>query len=230
ARGEPENWIKALKNAVEADRLSDHRFWANAFRLLMHAAAYWLLDTLRRWFVQMVGDAACVERAKTNGQSLTKSNAETGVRFHRNTHWTTPGLKKPMISTYTYTNMTLAHSAASFSFTCILTSSSSLGAYLLACIVFSITLTSSNSVWHCYSCSSSTPSLITMQRCLINHRSHQYGRAVRSTLHGQPAEPLRSVVLEVSLDSHFIDVGHPKLAAPPVCHRYTDNLRTVSRA
>src|ERR671938_404582 len=60
--------------------------------------------------------------------------------------WMTPGLKKPMISTYTYTNMTLAHSAASFSFTCILTSSSSLGAYLLACIVFSITLTSSNSV------------------------------------------------------------------------------------
>ena len=40
-RGQPENWLKDLKNAVEADRLSDHRFWANAFRLLMHAAAYW---------------------------------------------------------------------------------------------------------------------------------------------------------------------------------------------
>jgi hypothetical protein len=50
-RGEPENWIKDLKNALEADRLSDHRFWANAFRLLLHAAAYWLLDTLRRWLV-----------------------------------------------------------------------------------------------------------------------------------------------------------------------------------
>ncbi len=24
-------------------------FWANQFRLLLHAAAYWLLDTLRRW-------------------------------------------------------------------------------------------------------------------------------------------------------------------------------------
>jgi hypothetical protein len=48
-RGEPENWIKDLKNALQADRLSDHRFWANAFRLLLHAAAYWLLDTLRRW-------------------------------------------------------------------------------------------------------------------------------------------------------------------------------------
>ncbi len=51
-RGEPENWIKDLKRGLAADRLSDHRFWANAFRLLLHAAAYWLLDTLRRWLVQ----------------------------------------------------------------------------------------------------------------------------------------------------------------------------------
>lgn len=50
-RGEPENWVKDLKNALRADRLSDHRFWANAFRLLLHAAAYWLLDTLRRWLI-----------------------------------------------------------------------------------------------------------------------------------------------------------------------------------
>lgn len=48
-RGQPENWLKDLKNALQADRLSDHRFWANAFRLLLHAAAYWLCDTLRRW-------------------------------------------------------------------------------------------------------------------------------------------------------------------------------------
>src|SRR5205823_8928443 len=52
-RGEPENWIKDLKNALGADRLSDHRFWANAFRLLLHAAAYWLLDTLRRWLAAL---------------------------------------------------------------------------------------------------------------------------------------------------------------------------------
>ena len=32
-----------------ADRLSCHRFWANQVRLLLHAAAYWLLDPLRRW-------------------------------------------------------------------------------------------------------------------------------------------------------------------------------------
>ena len=51
-RGEPEGWIKDLKNACQADRLSCHAFWANQFRLLLHAAAYWLLDTLRRWLVQ----------------------------------------------------------------------------------------------------------------------------------------------------------------------------------
>jgi hypothetical protein len=51
--GGPELWIKDLKGACFADRLSDHRFWANQFRLLLHAAAYWLLDTIRRWLAQM---------------------------------------------------------------------------------------------------------------------------------------------------------------------------------
>lgn len=52
-RGEPELWIKDLKDACFADRLSCHRFWANQFRLLLHAAAYWLLDTLRRLLLQV---------------------------------------------------------------------------------------------------------------------------------------------------------------------------------
>lgn len=50
-RGEPEGWIKDFKRACKGDRLSDHRFVANQFRLVLHAAAYWLLDTLRRWLV-----------------------------------------------------------------------------------------------------------------------------------------------------------------------------------
>jgi hypothetical protein len=53
ARGEAENAIKDLKIACFADRLSDHRFLANQFRLLLHAAAYWLLDTLRCWLHSM---------------------------------------------------------------------------------------------------------------------------------------------------------------------------------
>jgi hypothetical protein len=50
-RGQSENFIKDDTNALLADRLSDHRFWANQFRLLLHAGTYWLLDTLRRWLV-----------------------------------------------------------------------------------------------------------------------------------------------------------------------------------
>lgn len=48
-RGDAENRIKDFKRACQADRLSCHRFLANQLRLLLHAAAYWLLDTLRRW-------------------------------------------------------------------------------------------------------------------------------------------------------------------------------------
>jgi len=51
ARGETENWIKDLKLACFADRLSCHRFLANQVRLLLHAGAYTLLDTIRRWLV-----------------------------------------------------------------------------------------------------------------------------------------------------------------------------------
>jgi hypothetical protein len=69
ARGEPENWVKDLKNALQADRLSDHRFWANAFRLLLHAAAYWLLYTLRRW---LAGTAAAAYQFDTLRLQLLK--------------------------------------------------------------------------------------------------------------------------------------------------------------
>jgi hypothetical protein len=51
-RGTSEQWIADCKLACQADRLSDHRFWANQFRLLLHATAYCLLDTLRRWLLR----------------------------------------------------------------------------------------------------------------------------------------------------------------------------------
>jgi len=46
-RGQAENFIKDLKNAIGADRLSCHRFLANAFRLFLHAVAYRLMHALR---------------------------------------------------------------------------------------------------------------------------------------------------------------------------------------
>jgi hypothetical protein len=48
ARGESENRNKELKRGLCADRLSDHRFLANFFRLYLHAAALNLLVRLRR--------------------------------------------------------------------------------------------------------------------------------------------------------------------------------------
>jgi hypothetical protein len=51
--GGPELWIKDLKQGCFADRLSDHTFCANQFRLLLHVAVYWLLTTLRRWLMRL---------------------------------------------------------------------------------------------------------------------------------------------------------------------------------
>jgi len=46
-RGESENRNKELKHGLEADRLSDHRYFANLFRLYLHIAAYHLLVAMR---------------------------------------------------------------------------------------------------------------------------------------------------------------------------------------
>ena len=51
-RGESENRNKELKCGLQADRLSDHRYLANLFRLYLHAAALNLLVQLR----QMIAD------------------------------------------------------------------------------------------------------------------------------------------------------------------------------
>jgi hypothetical protein len=47
-RGESENRNKELKVGLESDRLSDHRYFANLFRLYLHTAAYHLLVRMRR--------------------------------------------------------------------------------------------------------------------------------------------------------------------------------------
>lgn len=46
-RGECENRIEEFKNGFHADRLSCHRFLANAFRLLLHGCAYNLVNLFR---------------------------------------------------------------------------------------------------------------------------------------------------------------------------------------
>ena len=56
-RGESENRNKELKCGLQADRLSDHRYLANLFRLYLHAAALNLLVQLR----QMIADPPSAE-------------------------------------------------------------------------------------------------------------------------------------------------------------------------
>jgi hypothetical protein len=79
-RGQSENFIKDFKNALAADRLSDHRFWANQFRLLLHAAAYWLLDTLRRWL-------ATTEAARSQFDTLRLRLLKVGGRVWEFIGW-----------------------------------------------------------------------------------------------------------------------------------------------
>jgi hypothetical protein len=92
-RGQPENYLKDLKNAVQADRLSDQRFWANAFRLLLHAAAYWLLDTLRRWLLETIGEAARVQLDTLRLRLLTIAGrvCELPTRLHLHLASSHPG-------------------------------------------------------------------------------------------------------------------------------------------
>ena len=46
-RGECENRIEEFKSGFAADRLSCHRFRANAFRLLLHSFAYNLVNLFK---------------------------------------------------------------------------------------------------------------------------------------------------------------------------------------
>jgi hypothetical protein len=48
-RGESENRNKELKRGLTVDRLSDHRYFANLFRLYLHTTAYHLLVRMRHF-------------------------------------------------------------------------------------------------------------------------------------------------------------------------------------
>jgi Transposase DDE domain group 1 len=69
-RGESENRNKELKRELQADRLSDHRFMANFFRLYLHAAALNLLVRLRHAVVLSPDH----RRARTAGRVADRSD------------------------------------------------------------------------------------------------------------------------------------------------------------
>jgi hypothetical protein len=81
-RGETENWIKDLKVACFADRLSCHRFLANQVRLLLHAAAYVLLDTLRRWLVGAGSERMTLETVRLRLLKIGGRVCELATRVH----------------------------------------------------------------------------------------------------------------------------------------------------
>lgn len=72
-RGDVENRIKELKEGLHADRLSCHRFLANQFRLLLHGAAYVLLQALR---ARLVGTPLARAQVGTLRLKLLKVGAQ----------------------------------------------------------------------------------------------------------------------------------------------------------
>lgn len=89
-RGTSENWIKELKRDIHADRLSCHRFRANAFRLQLHTVAQLLLAYFRRGV--LAGTRLATATIGTMRLQLLKVAGRVcrSVRrlwFHLATHW-----------------------------------------------------------------------------------------------------------------------------------------------
>jgi hypothetical protein len=79
-RGQCENRIKELKNAVFGDRMSCHRFESNQFRLLVHTSAYVLMYLLRE---QLAGTAFATVQMDTLRLRLLKVAAVVRVTARR---------------------------------------------------------------------------------------------------------------------------------------------------
>jgi hypothetical protein len=76
-RGESENRNKEFKCDLAMDRLSDHRFVANYFRLYLHAAAMNLLVRLRRFIAEPL--PAPVPPAETAAPATSQAGEDTSL-------------------------------------------------------------------------------------------------------------------------------------------------------
>jgi hypothetical protein len=87
-RGECENRIEEFKNGFRADRLSCHRFLANAFRLLLYAAAYNLVNLFRLQLPQPWRSAQ-IETLRAQLFKIGARVRQTArcVRFHLASGW-----------------------------------------------------------------------------------------------------------------------------------------------
>jgi len=87
-RGECENRIEEFKNGFRADRLSCHRFLANAFRLLLHGFAYNLVNLFRLQLPQPWRSAQ-IETLRARLFKLGARVRQTArcIRIHLATSW-----------------------------------------------------------------------------------------------------------------------------------------------
>jgi hypothetical protein len=87
-RGECENRIEEFKNGFRADRLSCHRFLANAFRLLLHGFAYNLVNLFRLRLPQ-AWRSAQIETLRARLFKLGARVRQTArcIRIHLATGW-----------------------------------------------------------------------------------------------------------------------------------------------
>jgi hypothetical protein len=88
-RGECENRIEEFKNGFRADRLSCHRFLANAFRLLLHGIAYNLVNLFRLLQLPQAWRSTQIETLRARLFKIGARIRETArcVRVHLATGW-----------------------------------------------------------------------------------------------------------------------------------------------
>jgi hypothetical protein len=83
-RGESENRNKELKCGLQADRLSDHRYFANLFRLYLHATAHNLLVRARDVVVDPPAEAAAITFL---GEAAEQDVPVEALSGHRRRDW-----------------------------------------------------------------------------------------------------------------------------------------------
>ena len=88
-RGECENRIEEFKNGFHADRLSCHRFLANAFRLLLHGFAYNLVNPFRLLQLPQAWRSAQIETLRARLFKIGARVRQTArcIRVHLATGW-----------------------------------------------------------------------------------------------------------------------------------------------
>ena len=88
-RGECENRIEEFKNGFHADRLSCHRFLANAFRLLLHGFAYNLVNLFRLLQLPQPWRSAQIETLRARLFKIGARIRQTArcIRVHLATGW-----------------------------------------------------------------------------------------------------------------------------------------------